>query len=434
MCVGKCPLFDDKTIDRHVQEANEAEERAILEARAEDNTIEEDTLRVETKRGKGVNRDDKPEPTRRGPLREPLYFENYFIGDRPLGPGDREMMAQLEDLADLVGPGAAPQHAAETRLERDARHARWLQNLPPAPVPFMGGFEPQGIQPLFPALTQFQNNQFARPGTIPQPNIVAPQPSAFDYRAPAPMPFDIGPQPPMGNPDPYNAAYLDTAQRIHNFREQQEQRRRGQFERRNTIYNQVPQQVPNPQILNVRNNNVAPLFAPSITAQNNNLAAFGIPIKPAEATQFNYNAGLNLGTQPPVNNLLGNAFQNPAIPPHFNTFGSMNGNSVVDDVQVQDFLNNSNLNPNHAQTQNRHVPQPGRAQAHGNERARRRQNRALTITAPNGVGVRDENEVGNVDRNRNMNGNGVDQGRHNRRQTMPLDGLNAGTNESRWDR
>ncbi|KAK5103681.1 hypothetical protein LTS08_003099 [Lithohypha guttulata] len=44
----KCPLYDRPEIDRHVQEANEAEIKAIKEAKDADETIEEDELRIET--------------------------------------------------------------------------------------------------------------------------------------------------------------------------------------------------------------------------------------------------------------------------------------------------------------------------------------------------------------------------------------------------
>lgn len=47
---AKCALYDTPGVDRHVQEANEAELKAIKEAKAQDSSIEESTLQIETGR------------------------------------------------------------------------------------------------------------------------------------------------------------------------------------------------------------------------------------------------------------------------------------------------------------------------------------------------------------------------------------------------
>ena len=44
----KCPLYDDPTVDRHAKEANDAELKAIEEAKATDETVEESVLRIDT--------------------------------------------------------------------------------------------------------------------------------------------------------------------------------------------------------------------------------------------------------------------------------------------------------------------------------------------------------------------------------------------------
>lgn len=236
----KCPLYDDRTIDRHVQEANEAEERAIQEAKAEDGTIEENTLRIETGKGKAVDRQAQPDPVQAGPYRG------------------------IQHLAGQIFNAGAYRDGA---VQPDNRNILWIQGLHqqlvPGPPPVIPGVIPPGRHPMQPVGVGGFNPPLAPPnfgqafanplghealgrGQIPG----MPEFGPYHYY---PAGFGTLGQPPQHNdPNIINNTYMATAQRVHEARHQLGQRRRSQIERRNTL-DDTPLQAPNPEILNVRN-------------------------------------------------------------------------------------------------------------------------------------------------------------------------------------
>lgn len=285
----KCPLYDDRTIDRHVQEANEAEEKAIQEAKAEDNTIEESTLRIETGKGKAVDRRGQRDAVQGGPVRElnNLFEENL----RHL-----QQNALFEQLANEAGGRGARRN--RNGIFPRANRIQWLnelrQRLPQAPLPDTPGFEPlhggQPVQPVGPAgfnapivpnahnLNQNPQHHFGDPfgnaggqygqigGRAAQHFFPGTPAGNFGYANLQEQNhgynnhsgFGVFGQPPQPNdPNVIDNAYMNTAQRVHEARDQQERRRRSQVERRNTVHNEMPLQFPNPDILNVRNNHIS---------------------------------------------------------------------------------------------------------------------------------------------------------------------------------
>lgn len=139
---GKCPLYDAQGVDRHAVEADEAEIRAIQEVKENNESIEEEDLRIETGKQKTATR---PAPPR---------FPD-----------------QRNDIVDPVGVSldAAMRHRFD-RLEQELnrrvarRERRVPVNLPAIP-PF---------QPIQPPRGQPENRIFDRPlhnleNVLPQP-------------------------------------------------------------------------------------------------------------------------------------------------------------------------------------------------------------------------------------------------------------------------
>lgn len=172
------------------------------------------------------------------------------------------------------------------------RNIPWLQDLrqqlAPRP-PVIPGVEPLGGTPMqpvggfnpplapnthnpLPNIGQAFGNPFGNGtlghGQIPDlPGQVGPlygnlqNQNHYNY----PIGFGNFGQPPHQNdPNVINNGYMATAQRIHQARDQLEQRRRSQVERRNTL-DGTPLQAPNPEILKVRNpqNGGAPWHPPN---------------------------------------------------------------------------------------------------------------------------------------------------------------------------
>lgn len=287
-------------------EANEAEERTILEVKAQDGTIEEDALRIETGKGKTVDRGNTQRMVGGAPQEAQAQVGNWI---------EQQLQADMNDMAHGFDHRAARPPGGRRRFMRNPRNARWLQdlrpNLPPGQAPMNAGFEnPPAVQPPVPILPhhQYQNDQMAPPNPQQQQNYPhVLQPLAFGpllNRDPMNA-FSRAPQPQLNDPNLFNAAYVNTAQRIHDFRGQQEQRRRGQAERRHTFDNQAPPQLPNPEIFNLRNNShQVPLFVPTEPQQDHRRSIFGARSVNGEVPYFDPNVGVQFRRQPPTHNFL----------------------------------------------------------------------------------------------------------------------------------
>lgn len=318
---SKCPLYDVKSIDRHAQEANAAEEQAIQEARAEDDTIDEGILRIETGKGKEKEK-ERAVPTLGNtlltrPAEKLTDFPDHLQG---LGADLNELRQRQRQIEAALNPvrDRAARRRRRDDFQLNGRHFRWLQGVreymppppPPPPPPLVPELPvhnpPQAVQPLQAGrgndmflcqpLRHVLPNQHAQAQQTQQP-IQADQ---YPFREPAlvPAPLNVGKpkandyplfncapqQPRPDNADIFNADYVNTAQRIHEARDQQAQRRRSQIERRSTMDNGLLPQLPNPDFLNVRNNN--------------------LPFQ-------NLGSASNFGTQPPNQNHLLNAYSNP---------------------------------------------------------------------------------------------------------------------------
>lgn len=303
----KCPLYDDRTLDRHVQEANEAEEKAIQEAKAEDGTIEENTLRIETGKGKAVDQQGQPNLVQAGPNRGMQDLGGLMFDAR--GDPNRGRFNQMLHQAAAAGGRRAHRDIQDMNGGYN-RNIRWLEDLRQQlvirPLPDFPGVEtPPGERPVQPAGLGGFNAPLAFNMQNPPPNFgqafghplnngalghgqVPGVPGEFvplydnlpnqNHDFTYPTGFGTFGQPPQPNdPNLINNRYMATAQRIHEARNQLEQRRRSQVQRRNTINEDTPLQAPNPGFLNMRN------------AQDRN-AAWPLHIR---------NNGLNNGAQRP---------------------------------------------------------------------------------------------------------------------------------------
>lgn len=461
-----------------MQEANEAEEKAIQAAKAEDNTIEENTLRIETGNGKAVDRRGQINAIQGGPIvmrpGDPDVMDYVAENLERMQQNQRLMVAQVEDIRNRVGRREArrPKHRG---FMRNARNAQWMQDLQqriaPAPVPVAAGFEPpQGREPLLPPWSRDQNAPVApfaqnRPdqntqgggfGIVPmqgpprnqqlQQNLGVNQVLADGFgdlnhgqnqdqhNGRGINAFGSSQQPRPDDADVFNNTYINTAQRIHNFRDQQERRRRSQVERRNTIHNEARPQVPNPGVFNIRIN---------------------INDNPQPFPNQTY-----LGTQPPAHDYLAEAYRDPLLGADPNILNVINDHNIANDNVFNDYLHarnalfgqnqNQNQNPvsnegwNQNQSQNQNVTQqvntpatfrimqPRQHQMPNIARARTWQNLDYMAALQN----REVNRISDGNGDGSLDGNThrvMNRGRPNRRQTMPLEELDAGVFGNPWN-
>jgi len=126
---GKCPLYDKVGVDRHEQEANEAEEKAIAEVKTLDTTIEESSLQIETGKQKP---ECKPPPyaPRLDTRVHPYPMAPLLPLDPPVDQVTRlnELRGQVNQLRDHLRP------PGRGRLGR-VRRAAALAAVPPIAVP-----------------------------------------------------------------------------------------------------------------------------------------------------------------------------------------------------------------------------------------------------------------------------------------------------------
>lgn len=452
-----------------MQETNAAEEKAIEEAKAEDHTIEESTLRIETGKGKAVDRRGQRNGTQGGPARG--------LNNLMDGAFDEEHLQNLQQ-------NELFHQVVNDRGRRGARRNRWLAGfgarINPGPLPVIPGFAPPqgGVQPPvpngpMPPNAQFPNqnkqdifgNAFGAVGRehgyftgVPAANYGyheylnqdQNQNHGYNYHAGFGG-FGQAPQP--MNPDVVDRDYMNTAQRIHEAHEQLERRRRGLVERRNTVHNEVTLQTPNPEIFNVRNNHNT--FAPQpVRLQNDGFD---------NGWQQHVQNYLDGGRPAPVaDGNMANATQNDK--------GDRDGNIFEDFLRArQGYYGRQQANyvdPNQNQNQNQHLHQnmngnrapqaPQETQNHSQNRPSLFQNAATqnpgqrfdqTQPRPSIFGASSQTQNRNQDRTSQwifgntpappgtnafgaptqVNGGAPGPGRlPNRRQTMPLDSINNG--------
>lgn len=261
----KCALYDTPGIDRHIQEANEAEVKAIQEAKAEDATLEESTLRIETNR----NTNNTTAPVAK---QMPEAQQNRWARFPPIGGRRRHRNHHRnEPVAPFQAPplfpafpGAfdppPPFYAPDLQQNQNAAFANnnaaveaWRNQVHPPAVGIAG----QGIQAPQPNA----DLNFARENVRQlQEAIQWNRLDQFDIQnQPDNMDFNVDAELDRNARD---VEFLIAANRVQDFRADME-RRRSQVRRRNSERDDqnAPLQYPNPAFFNLAKNFQQPGFA-----------------------------------------------------------------------------------------------------------------------------------------------------------------------------
>ncbi|KAK5939396.1 hypothetical protein PMZ80_008700 [Knufia obscura] len=249
----RCPLYETPGIERHDQDADEAERKAIEKAKAEDDSIDETVLQIESGKGKATAR---------------AAVAPNLPGPQPPAPRRRVRAHAYRDRLD----------AMREQLREQRRYA--------AVVPIMGVAPPEyGMNNAGPAAPQQRRAMMGNPVVAAAAAPILANNAGIGYGVPGQLPNlardpnampqqwrqaggdifrDIWQRRIAQLDDGVGAAannnadeqdMLDTGNRIHNYRADMARRRETQLQRRNTVQNNAhqPLQFPNPAFLNLKN-------------------------------------------------------------------------------------------------------------------------------------------------------------------------------------